>query len=164
MPFQTYNPRLSDTWTVARIALLLKLDAENVLSRTQIAMRLHDETGSRFTRNAVIGKLARLGAPMKGKIPARSRPMRSHPPRAERMRTYIPRPPPQPAPASLGLSLISLDNETCKYPTNPENEPFAFCGHPTYARSFCAAHFGICYQSMTDRQVRRTNNIVCEVA
>jgi hypothetical protein len=163
MPFQTHNPRLSDEWTVARIALLLKLDAENILSRAQIAMKLHDETGSRFTRNAIIGKLARLGAPAKGKQPARSRPMRGHPPRVERpMRSYIPRPQPQPAPVSLALSLVSLNDETCRYPTSPQNEPFAFCGHPIYARSYCAAHFGICHQLMTDSQVRRT--FTCEVA
>jgi hypothetical protein len=164
MPFQTHNPRLSDEWTVARIALLLKLDAENVLSRSQIAIQLHNETGSRFTRNAIIGKLARLGAPLKGKLPARSKPLRSHPPRVERMRTYIPRPPPEPAPDSLRTSLVDLTETTCRYPTNPENQTYEACGHPMYARSYCAAHFGICYQSMTDGQVRRTNKFACEGA
>jgi len=49
---------MSDMWTDDRIELLKKY--EN-MSRSQIAERINGETGSSFSRNAIIGKLHRLG-------------------------------------------------------------------------------------------------------
>jgi hypothetical protein len=61
MPFQTFNPRLSDEWTPARLALLAKLNAENKLSYAQIANELRVKTGSKFSRSAIIAKSRRAG-------------------------------------------------------------------------------------------------------
>lgn len=146
MPFQTHNPRLSDIWTEARVILLLKLDDENKLSRAQIANELAVQTGSRFSRNAIIGKLGRLGAPPKD----RSKAMKRH---AEtRPKSLRPTPAEKPLPllreapqASMALPLASLTETTCHYPTNPEGQSFAFCGHPVARGSYCAAHYRICY-------------------
>lgn len=141
MPFQTHNPRLSDVWTEARVILLLKLDAENKLSRSQIANELASQTGSRFSRNAVIGKLGRLGAPPKDRPKA----MKRHA-KAQFIRLPAPDkplPPLREAPQeSMRLSLSDLTETTCHYPTGGITE---FCGHPVGRGSYCAAHYRLCY-------------------
>ena len=144
MPFQTNNPRSSDVWTDDRIILLLKLDAENVLSRSGIADALAEQTGSKFSRNAVIGKLARLGAPPKRKL---DKPIVFNPPKPKIQPFHIlkPKEPPIAPQSPLGLDLCDLTDRTCRYPVHNENEPVAFCGHPVSHRSYCAAHFAICY-------------------
>jgi GcrA cell cycle regulator len=135
-------------WTTERIALLLKLDAENVLSRAQIANELAARTGSCFTRNAVIGKLMRLGVPKKER-PDRKPPYMPRPRYLPGRSSAGPRPAPAPRPVSeliqdsLRLSLFDLTETTCRYPTN--DEPWEFCGHPICAGSYCALHAQICY-------------------
>lgn len=147
MVFQTHNPRKSDEWTIERVALLLKLDAEAVLSRSQIAQQLHIQTGSKFTRNAVIGKLLRLGAPMRGPRPnirlvPRDVIVRIRRQPAER------KPFPKPVHIlleSLRVALIDLTETNCKFITSSEDHPVEYCGHPISQRSYCAAHHQICY-------------------
>jgi len=150
--FQTYNPRLSDTWTEERIILLLKLDAENKLSRSQIANEMHRQTGSAFSRNAIIGKLARLGVPRKQRPEINMILVRV---RNARPKTISGPPKPLPQPAiilqtSLMLSMDDLTPTTCRYPTSPSGLPIAFCGHEIARSSYCAAHYRICYNSPRD--------------
>lgn len=151
MVFQTHNPRLSDNWTEERIELLLRLDAENFLSRSQIADEMARMTGSKFSRNAIIGKLLRLGAPKKKKKPPQVRPerIRSAGIRSQRQpveRPYIPRPAPAPLPESRGVALLDLSTSDCRYATSPEDAPYAFCGHPVkHDSSYCPAHHFICH-------------------
>ncbi len=144
MPFQTHNPRLSDQWTPERVAILLRLDGENQLSRAGIARELHTLTGSKFSRNAIIGKLGRLGTPPK------CRPQKA--PKTYRMTTFRVRGPstskpiikPKPiAQESFSLSMMDLTPTSCRYPTT--DSPIAFCGHPIFRRSYCEAHFELCY-------------------
>jgi hypothetical protein len=73
---------MTPLWTDDVIAVAVKLNAAG-LSRSQIANEIFRETGMHFSRNAVIGKLARLGhsspnAPSVSKGPAAftSRPVR----------------------------------------------------------------------------------------
>jgi hypothetical protein len=149
MPFQTHNPRSLDVWTVERISILLRLDAEDTMSRSQIANQLFIETGSRFTRNAVIGKLARLGVPKKERpISARKTAIRI----AERIaKRHTPPEKKQRPPAilnpSLRLSLTDLTSTTCKFITSGDDQPTEYCGHSISERSYCAAHYQICYYS-----------------
>jgi hypothetical protein len=162
MPFQTHNPRLSDVWTEERVALLLKLDTEDQLSRAQIANELARQTGSRFSRNAIIGKLARIGVPPKT------------PKRAAHHKRYVKslltkaklRPPPtlrknssriftliNPDPELLEsrrLSLFDLTEDTCRYPTSAEGVPIEFCGHTIAQRSCCAGHYRMCYYRVSE--------------
>ncbi len=144
MPFQTHNPRLSDLWTEERIILLLKLDSENALSRAGIATALAERTGSCFSRNAIIGKLARLGVPLKAKKCAA--PKKSKGPKIFIVhKKSEPLPPPTPVlQESMKLTLEQLTPATCHYPAG-DQAPFEFCGHPVFDRSYCAAHFKICY-------------------
>lgn len=131
---------------------MLRLDAENKLSRSQIAVELHRLTGSKFSRNAIIGKLARLGVPPKAKAATTFKQKRKFADRPAK-------PPPllkaAPLPAavayqdSLRLSLNDLTETTCHYPTEGITE---FCGHPVTCRSYCAAHYRICYYA--PREVR----------
>lgn len=158
MVFQEHNPRLSDEWTSERIALLLRLDAENKLSRSQIAKRLAEETGSKFSRNAVIGKLMRLGVPKKDN---RSE---EPPKKSAAVKKITQEPPvileaPIPIGASLKLSLDQLKRTSCRYVTSADGLPFEFCGHTIFHRSFCAAHYRICYYTQS-----KIKNIICEAA
>jgi hypothetical protein len=144
MPFQTYNPRQSDEWTIERIVLLLKLDAENILSRAQIANELHRQTGSRFSRNAIIGKLLRLGAPRKEQKTINN-PKRKFVPKTLHQIKSSPDGAPCPLPDSLRLSLMDLGPISCRYITSMDGLPIEFCGHPISQRSYCAGHYQICY-------------------
>jgi hypothetical protein len=146
MPFQTHNPRLSDQWTPERITILLQLDAENKLSRAGIAGELRRLTGCKFSRNAVIGKLARLGVPKKEPRPMSNRVRRDlERPFRPKIFKQIPKPPAEPLQDSLKLSLNDLTETTCHFPTSADGPPFEYCGHPVSCHSYCAAHYRLCY-------------------
>ena len=55
-------------WTEEAVAAAKKYNDAG-LSRSQIAAKIFEEAGQRFTRNAVIGKLARLGVACANKSP-----------------------------------------------------------------------------------------------
>ena len=154
MPFQTHNPRLSDVWTDERIILLLRLDAENKMSRSEIANELHRITGSAFTRNAVIGKLGRLGAPRKERKTRIPNMIRLRIAQRERLKIRPdPAPPPKPLEPSLMLSIYDLTETTCRYPSGAGGPPFEYCGHPIERGSYCAAHYRLCYCAPKDPAV-----------
>jgi len=144
-----FNPRLSDTWTDERILLLLKLDAENELSRAQIADEMHKQTGAVFSRNAIIGKLRRLGVPLRQvgvAPPTFVRPKRFPKPGWVAPSRSI-KPPVIVLRDSLMLSLDELTPTACRYPTSPQGLPIRFCGHEIDKGSYCAAHYKICYHA-----------------
>jgi GcrA cell cycle regulator len=142
-------------WSTDRVNLLQELNALG-LSASVIAERLG------FTsRNAVIGKLHRMGLSMaKAKGPAhhnhrqigprgRTGPVPNVPPS---QREPAPNPPSTPieplrAPPidSPGVTLHEAGHGQCRYPIS--DEPFLFCGLRTsgVARSFCAQHHRIAY-------------------
>ncbi|MGO4573252.1 GcrA family cell cycle regulator [Microvirga sp. 2TAF3] len=166
------------TWTDERVELLKKLWTDG-LSASQIAAELGN-----VTRNAVIGKVHRLGlsgrAKDKAASPASQRPRKvarapSAPaPIAPQNRSNvviapIPRPPvveEEPEimieddlaiPMSERVTIMDLRESMCRWPMGDPTKPeFRFCG----ARSitglpYCTHHARIAYQPVTDRKRER---------
>lgn len=132
-------------WTEHRVATLAKLWADGH-SASVIASRLGG-----VTRNAVIGKVHRLG--LAGRQTsvwkAKTRPAS---PRGRRQPTQLsfhllpPRPHPKPAlapafePTPLMLSLERLSAQSCRWPIGDPKEPgFGFCGRHARGR-YCQHH------------------------
>lgn len=159
------------SWTDERVELLKKLWAEG-LSASQIASKLGN-----VTRNAVIGKVHRLG--LSGRVKAvrtaPARPRRPRQPAAPRRPTVIGATAlkvqadvepmqvvrPRPAviqelviPPSERLSILQLTESTCKWPIgDPTQEDFHFCGRSSLtAMPYCEHHAAVAYQPATDRR------------
>ena len=152
------------SWTDERVATLSKLWADG-LSASQIAAELGG-----VTRNAVIGKVHRLG------LSGRAKPANSSAKRAKRPRSYTPKPrsngrsvPSLRAvdgssarsavedlvePESLKLSLVELTETTCKWPHgDPTEAGFHFCGCKVKEGSpYCEYHSKLAFQPITDRR------------
>ena len=157
-------------WTDERVELLKKLWADG-LSASQIA----GELGG-VTRNAVIGKVHRLGLSGRAKTssttarPKRqqrgtnfgARPARSaqrkngagFPLPATGERPVVSQPVAVEAPDPLKLELVELTEQTCKWPIgDPAQEDFHFCGHKAKDSSpYCAYHSRLAYQPVVDRR------------
>ena len=116
------------TWTDERVELLKKLWADG-LSASQIA----GELGG-ITRNAVIGKVHRLGLSGRAKAPSSSVP-RQRKPRAP----------------------LELNDEKCHWPIGDPGQPdFFFCGGKTNAGTpYCGYHGRVAYQPPQARRDRR---------
>jgi GcrA cell cycle regulator len=162
------------TWTDDRVELLKKLWA-NGLSASQIA----GELGG-ITRNAVIGKVHRLGLSGRAKAPSSSVP-RQRKPRAPSQMFRAPRtmmrgntalaqmpsydydPEPEPElieniiPIGQRCSLLELDQEKCHWPIGDPGQPdFFFCGGKTNAGTpYCGYHGRVAYQPPSARRDRR---------
>jgi GcrA cell cycle regulator len=158
-------------WTDERVAILKNLWAEG-LSASQIAKQL----GGGVTRNAVIGKVHRLG------LAGRATPSRpaKRPVRLSRPRTAItnttapraPRPPGAPQPSYLQVvtpqleplrredgsttSVLNLNDRTCRWPIgDPAEQNFAFCGRGSGAHGpYCADHSRMAYQAQPQKKKR----------
>ncbi|PCI05898.1 MAG: GcrA cell cycle regulator [Hyphomicrobiales bacterium] len=161
------------TWTDDRVATLTKLWADG-LSASQIAGELGE-----VTRNAVIGKVHRLG--LSGRVKSGN-----STPRAKRNTTRsstytknnkansrasggsrtnivsIARPQSVPdvvAPEPLKISLLELTDSTCKWPIgDPATKDFYFCGHKGKDDCpYCEYHALLAYQPQAERRARRSN-------
>ena len=149
-------PSPSPGWTDARVETLITL-WEGGLSAAQVARQLGG-----VTRNAVIGKLHRLGLMGRAKpsAPRRLRPPRSasRPPR-ERVRPTAPR-------LSVASShvaatdepglvrdLAALATHICHWPIgDPRATDFSFCGHAVVgAGPYCPDHDGRPHRPGADR-------------
>lgn len=145
-------------WTEERVTLLRKLWAEG-LSASQIAKQL---TG--VTRNAVIGKVHRLGLAGRA-TPSRpaKRPVRAQRPRiigptAPRMRppsmtpaVFVPQLEPLRDAEGRAANVLTINESTCKFPIGDPNDPdFAFCGRAANngrnSGPYCADHARLAYQ------------------
>ncbi len=140
-------------WTEDRVELLKKLWAEG-LSASQIARTMGD-----VTRNAVIGKVHRLG------LSGRATTSRADRPR----RATIPKPQPKPVVAepltveeatlSNGefATVLTLSGVMCRWPIgDPGANDFHFCGNQTDAASpYCEAHAQMAYQPTNRGRERR---------
>jgi GcrA cell cycle regulator len=135
-------------WSEDRVERLKALWADG-LSASQVAKELGG-----VTRNAVIGKIHRLGLAGRaagGRI-ARPRPASSPRPRRLAAPRATPRVPmiaapvaaPVPAPEGPGLiaSMSDLCGHVCKWPIgDPKAADFSFCGRPMDgAGPYCAGH------------------------
>ena len=166
-------------WTDERVELLKKLWADG-LSASQIAAKL----AGGVTRNAVIGKVHRMG--LSGRVTRN----RVSTPRTRKTRepSHPGRPSVAPTPRSIGanalkplaeiepepiadpvpirvadipegerVTILMLSEKTCRWPIgDPGSEDFCFCGQPPKAGSpYCAGHAALAYQPASERR-RRT--------
>jgi len=147
-------------WSDDRVTTLSKLWQDG-LSASQIAKQLGG-----VTRNAVIGKIHRLG------LSGRATP--SRPPRAAGIRNAWPmrpvRPPPLPRapravvsasverpPEGPGLvaAMTGLGAHVCKWPIgDPKAEGFSFCGRPAEG-VYCAGHAQTAYRPGKPKPLHR---------
>ncbi len=161
-------------WTDERVELLKKLWSEG-LSASQIAAELGG-----ITRNAVIGKVHRLGLSGRAKSPVSAAPR----PRKQRVATHVMRvarpavrgntalarlqvydlefePEPEMVenvvPLGQRCGLLDLSESKCHWPVgDPGANDFFFCGGKTAdGLPYCASHSRIAYQPVGDRRRER---------
>ena len=159
------------TWTDERVESLKKLWSEG-LSASQIAAELGG-----ITRNAVIGKVHRLGLSGRAKSPASTAPR----PRKARTHTHthmmrVSRPAvrgntalahsydfePEPEPEVIDnviplgqrRTILELTEETCRWPIgDPGSTDFFFCGGQAGTGApYCTYHSRVAYQPAGDRR------------
>lgn len=140
-------------WTEERVEVLSKLWAEG-LSASQIARTLGD-----VTRNAVIGKVHRLG------LSGRATPARQERPRISTRRKPMPKPviiePEVIEEEKLDdgnyATVLTIKERMCKWPIgHPGTESFHFCGRGASQSSpYCDAHTRVAYQASTSRRDRK---------
>ena len=158
------------SWTDERVELLKKLWADG-LSASQVA----GELGG-ITRNAVIGKVHRLGLSGRAKSASSSAP-RARKPRSHMMRVqrtmsrgntalalaYEMEQETEPEmieniiPIGQRCTLLELDQEKCHWPIGDPGQPdFYFCGGKTNAGTpYCGYHGRVAYQPPAARRDRR---------
>lgn len=152
-------------WTDERVELLKKLWAEG-LSASQIAKQLGG-----VTRNAVIGKVHRLG--LSGRA-APSQPARPafKAPRAPRVTASAPASPRRIEPAATAqaasqamatppaifkeepgsATVLTLGAHMCKWPIgDPATDSFSFCGRRSSDGPYCTDHARVAYQPQQKR-------------
>ncbi|MFN4023401.1 MAG: GcrA family cell cycle regulator [Hyphomonas sp.] len=167
------------SWTDERVTVLKKLWAEGH-SASQIAKQLGG-----VTRNAVIGKVHRLG--LSGRATP-SRPVK-RPPRLARPKprfvtepvaaaapaaspplpgvTAAPAPPerghaltalpPLPMADGAPATILTLRDSMCKWPIgDPADPKFAFCGRKADCGPYCAEHAAVAFQPARKREGRKT--------
>ena len=158
------------TWSDDRVEQLKKL-WEGGLSASQIAAELGN-----VTRNAVIGKVHRLGLSGRAKSPSSSAP-RVRKPRSHMMRVSRPsmrgntalalafemEQEPEPEmieniiPIGQRRTLLELNENTCRWPIgDPATTEFFFCGgKPLTALPYCNYHSRVAYQPANERRNRK---------
>ncbi|MEC7289460.1 MAG: GcrA family cell cycle regulator [Pseudomonadota bacterium] len=162
-------------WTEDRVEVLKKLWAEGH-SASQIAKELGG-----VTRNAVIGKVHRLG--LSGRATP-SRPVK-RPPRLARPKPRVqpdgtvitPKPqrvvaetvlkpnekvamlaalPPQPLADGEAATILTLRDSMCKWPIgDPADPKFAFCGRKSVNGPYCAEHGKVAFQPAKKREKKK---------
>ncbi len=159
------------TWNDERVELLKKLWTDG-LSASQIAAELGG-----ITRNAVIGKVHRLGLSGRAKAPTASVP-RPRKPRASPHIMRVARPAtrgntalaplhsyeldvePEPnlienvIPLGQRCTLLELNEGKCRWPIgDPGSTEFFFCGgKPLEALPYCGYHSRLAYQPVAERR------------
>lgn len=147
------NRAFSATWTAERVEQL-KAGVNAGLSCSQIACDIG------VSRNAVIGKLNRLGL-ARGRTAAVRRTERASAPRPrhpaiitqrQMLRAVYAEAPPVAQEASVvsmaRCSLLELGQKTCRWPiSEPDAADFAFCGNTAAAGlPYCAGHVRMAYR------------------
>lgn len=165
-------------WTDERVELLKKLWTEDGLTANQIAQQL----GGGITRNAVIGKVHRLGLSGRAKTvsqaPRAARPKQKP---AAQMQRPMSRPIsfgatalklqadveaeidvvaqtavmiPFPAPTNEKVNIMELGYRTCRWPIgDPVASDFGFCGaESTGEKPYCPYHCAVAYQPSNERR------------
>jgi GcrA cell cycle regulator len=148
-------------WTSERMEQL-RTFVDAGLTCSQIAVEIG------VTRNAVIGKIHRLGLSpgSPAAAPAFRKPQRIRPRVTQRQMVRailaVPLQKPEamvlevePANSAHRCSLLELAHGKCRWPLNdPTGEDFVFCGNDAVAgTSYCAGHVRMAYRSPTRRPV-----------
>jgi len=150
-------------WTDERVELLKKLWAEG-LSAAQIANKMGG-----VTRNAVIGKVHRLGLsgratpakPQRGcGALASAKQDGAQKPAPPEVKSVIPEPEfaaPLVLKSGDRTTVSTIKNNMCKWPVgDPAKDDFHFCGQPTLSgKSYCAYHAHMAFQPPQRRPERR---------
>ena len=145
-------------WTEEREAELRKLWTDGQ-SGGVIAKKLN------ISRNAIIGKVHRLGLPKRQstcrivRIPARRKIAPARPAPAI---SVTPLPPEPPAPATaLRLSIMQLTDFTCKCGLgDPKHADFAFCGLPVKPGSrYCPDHHPLMFSTVRTENARKAATV-----
>jgi GcrA cell cycle regulator len=153
-------------WNDAAVAILKDL-YEKGLSASRIANKLN----LGFSRNAVIGKINRLGLIIeKKKAKAVATGQKPKPPRSrvkagysgieERYTPYLPPEPVKPETMKC-CTLLQLTNMTCRFPIgDPKDADFHFCGNDIAGDGcvYCAYHTRISYTTPAQRRAEQAAN------
>lgn len=144
-------------WTVERVDQLKSLWTEG-LSASQIARAL----GEGITRNAVIGKVHRLGLAGRATPSRAERPRLPAAPRLHHLRVREPEPPvveEEPLILEDGsfVGVLAINDRMCRWPIgDPSADEFHFCGrNPKNGSPYCEAHARKAYQPHQIRDRRR---------
>lgn len=127
------SDNLVSVWTEDRLTDLTRLWGEG-LSITQIGLALG------VSRNAVVGKVHRMGLPKRQSPIVKSDKPRVAKPPIQRRRT-------------VPLSLEQWDRNTCSWPIgDPKTESFSFCGdHVEPGRPYCSVHCAKAYTTAREQ-------------
>lgn len=161
LPIASVPPKapwhVTTSWTDERVEQLKTLWLAGLRSCSEIAKELGDD----ISRNAVVGKVHRLGLPHRGKGDSQPRPRRQSGPRRATQRKVrapgelevIPLPPqrPEAIPLAQRKTLLELKNHHCRFPYgDPGTVDFFFCGasgaNVTAGIPYCAGHAVVCVQ------------------
>ena len=159
-------------WNVKQTELLKTLVTEGMrCSRMALEISLH---GDKVTRNAVIGKMHRMGysrspLAMPGPRRTKAEQARDNSVKMSIMRKEakaaapspkrapsIPKEPPY-RPTFRGVSLLELGARECRFPRG-DRAPFTFCGAPTHATeadpysSYCHYHQTVTHSALPPRR------------
>lgn len=151
-------------WTEERVEQLKTLWAEG-LSAAQIANKMGG-----VTRNAVIGKVHRLGLsgratpakPQRGRAPASEKKEEGATAKTvqQEVKPVIPEPEfiaPLVLDSGDRMTVATIKNNMCKWPIgDPATDEFHFCGQSTLSgKSYCAYHAHMAFQPPQRRTERR---------
>lgn len=172
------------SWTDERVEQLRQAWMEGK-SASQIANLL----GNGLTRNAVIGKVHRLGLAGRAKAAgATGTPARSSPSQQSVRQVVSPRSAPaarivrgatalatQPQtvidaepqeiesvvlPMSVRVTIVELKEAMCRWPLgDPTSPEFRYCGSPSHAGPYCIYHGGLAYQPTDSRRRDRDRRL-----
>jgi GcrA cell cycle regulator len=143
-------------WSDDRVEQLKTLWTEG-LSASQIARALGG-----VTRNAVIGKVHRLGLAGRASPSRSERPRLPMAPKVPSVRSHVPAAPvveedPLQLEDGSHATVLTISDRMCRWPIgDPAASEFHFCGHnPKSGSPYCEAHARKAYQP---QQARRTDN------
>ncbi|WP_068877293.1 MULTISPECIES: GcrA family cell cycle regulator [unclassified Phenylobacterium] len=142
-----------DTWTDDRVETLSKLWKDGA-SASQIARDL----GAGITRNAVIGKIHRLGLSGRtgARLPGAGRAdqrrerrarLPSRPPSCKALPSLVAASPGLPLPQSGLATVVTVRFGQCRWPIGePLADDFCLCGRPAVRGAYCAPHGSVAYR------------------
>src|SRR5450432_4321692 len=145
-------------WTEERVEQLKSLWTEG-LSASQIARALGG-----VTRNAVIGKVHRLGLAGRASPSRSERPRMPMTPKVPSVRSHVPAAPvveedPLQLEDGSHATVLTISDRMCRWPIgDPAASEFHFCGHSPKAGSpYCEAHARKAYQPQQARRDAKDN-------